>query len=178
MNDQTGLVFSFQHLGDDLVEGNDFRFHPWSKKLQREVRGSERSGDGDALGLDFTCGKGARGDDHGPVTLAYATAARHQRVLILDIRIGMERDRTDVINSLARLLIQGLDVAEGMSEAQACGANFVCGQAVEHEGVVGIGAVGHGNFAHMTCDTAAWRFCGFGYCCHWNSRNLLLDCDF
>ncbi len=172
VNNQPSFVFSFEHLRDDLVEGNNFGFHSGSEKLQSQVRGGERSGHGNALGLDFARGKGARRDNHRPVALAHTASARHQRVFILNVWIGVEGNRADVIDAFSRLLVQRLDVAEGMGEAQAGGADFVRGQAVKHEGVVGVRAVGHGNLAHLTCDTAARRFCGFGYYGHWKTPEI------
>ena len=62
----------------------------------------------------------------------------------------MKRNGADVINALARLLVQRLNVAQRVAEAQARSADFVRGQAIKHEGVVGIGAVGHADFAHLT----------------------------
>ena len=48
-------------------------------------------------------------------------------------------------SSCARL-IQRLDVAERVRELVAGDADFVGGQPVKHEGVVGVGAVGDGDF--------------------------------
>ena len=48
-----------------------------------------------------------------------------------------------VVNAFLRLPIQRLDVAKGMAELQSGYANFVRGQAIKHESVVGVGAVRH-----------------------------------
>ena len=62
----------------------------------------------------------------------------------------MEGDRGDVVKGFADgLLVQRLDVGEGVGELEARNPNLVGGKAVEHERVVGIGAVGDGDFAHL-----------------------------
>ena len=176
VNDESGFVLAFEHLRNDLIEGNNFGFDAGSEQLQRQIGCGERARDRNALGLDFCRSERARGNDHGAVALAHAAAAAHQRVLVLHIGIRVKRNRADVVDALARLLVQRLDVAERVGEPQARSTDFVRGQTVKHEGVVGIRAVGHGNFAHLTGGTAARRFGRFGYCCHLLSMNLVLDC--
>src|SRR5271165_4230295 len=61
----------------------------------------------------------------------------------------MKRNRGDVINALARLLVQRFDVAKGVAEAQPGRAHFAGGQAVKHKGVVGVGAVSHRDLADI-----------------------------
>src|SRR5580765_4372264 len=95
VNDESGFVFSFEHLWDDLGEWHDFSFNTRGKQMQGEIGCSERAGDCDALGLHFTLRKGPRRDDHGAVALADTASAWHQRILVLDIRICVERDRSD-----------------------------------------------------------------------------------
>ena len=47
VNDQPGFVFAFEHLRNDLIEGNDFGFNPGREEFQREIGGGQRAGDGD-----------------------------------------------------------------------------------------------------------------------------------
>ena len=83
------------------------------------------------------------GDDHGAVAFADAAAAGHQGVLVLQVGIGVEGDGGDVVEGLVDgAVVQRLDVGEGVGELVAGDADLVGGQAVEHEGVVGVGAVG------------------------------------
>ena len=85
----------------------------------------------------------ARRDDHRAVAFAYGAAAGHQGVVLLHVRVGMEGDRGDVVEGLLDgALVQRLDVGEGVGELEAGDAHLVGGEAVEHEGVVGVGAVG------------------------------------
>jgi hypothetical protein len=47
-----------------------------------------------------------------------------------------------------RAAVEGFNVAEGVGEAVAGHADLVGGEAVKHECVVGVGAVGNGDFAN------------------------------
>ena len=143
VNDQSGFVFAFHDLRNDLVERHDFGLDSRREKPQREIRGGESSGDRDLLALDFALGKSLRGHNHGAVAIADAAAARQQSIVVLNIGIGVERDGGDVVNAVAlpRLLVQRLNVAERVGEAQAGNAHLVGGQRIEHEGVVGVGTV-------------------------------------
>ena len=59
----------------------------------------------------------------------------------------MEGDGGDVVEGLVDgAVVEGLDVGEGVGELEAGDADLVGGEAVEHEGVVGVGAVGDGDF--------------------------------
>ena len=57
MDNQSSFVLAFKHLGNDLVEGNDFRLDVRRKQLQCQVRGGQRARDRDALLLDFLDGE-------------------------------------------------------------------------------------------------------------------------
>ena len=55
----------------------------------------------------------------------------------------MEGDGGDVVEGLVDgAVVEGLDVGEGVGELEAGDSDLVGGEAVEHEGVVGVGAVG------------------------------------
>ena len=62
VNDQSGFVFAFEHLRNDLIEGHDFRFHSGSKELQRQIGGRERARNGDAFLFDLTLAVNGRGE--------------------------------------------------------------------------------------------------------------------
>ena len=149
MDDEPSLVLALEHLRNDLVEGHHFRFHSRSKKLQREISSRKRARNRNAFLLDFTLRERARRNDHRPIALAHAAAARHQRVQILNIRIGVKRNRGHIVDAFARLLVQRLDIAKRVREAQSRHANLAGGQAVEHEGIVGIRAVSDADLAHL-----------------------------
>ena len=87
-----------------------------------------------------------RGDDHGAVALADAAAATHERVVVLEVGVGVEADGGDVVEGfIAGAAVEGFDVAEGVGEAIAGDADLVGGQAIEHEGVIGVGTMGDGD---------------------------------
>src|SRR5215469_17109199 len=116
VNDQAGLKLPVDHLGDDFIEGNDFRDGIWRVQLQRKVCRGHRSRNGDLDLMDVFGRQASRRNHHRTVTLAYAAAAGHQRIVVLNIRIRMKRNGGNVVEALQRLAIERLDVAKGMSE--------------------------------------------------------------
>src|SRR5437660_432268 len=149
MNDEARFVLSFQNLRDDLVEGDNLGLDAGSEQVERQVSGGQRAGDRDALSLDFILRERAGRDDHRAVSLADTASAGHQRIFVLYVGIGVEGNRADIVDAFLRLLIERLDVAKRVGETQARGADFVRGQGVEHERVVGVGAVGDRDFADV-----------------------------
>src|ERR1700757_57983 len=67
--------------------------------------------------------------------------------MILNVGIGVEGDRSDVVNAFLCLAVQGFDIAERMGEAESRDAHLVGREPVEHERVVGVGTVRDGDFA-------------------------------
>ena len=64
----------------------------------------------------------------------------------------MEADGGDIVELLVDgLMVEGLDVGEGVVEAIAGDADFVGGEAVEHEGVVGVWAMGDADVVDCCC---------------------------
>ena len=163
VDDEAGFVFTSHDLGNDLVEGHDFGFNSRREEPQREISRGQSSRDSNLFALDFALRKSLRGHDHGAVAIADAASARQQSIVVLNVGIGVERDGGDVVNAVAfpRLLVQGLDVAKRMSEAQPGNAHLVGGQSIEHEGVVGVGAVRDADLASGR--SAARRILGFRY---------------
>ena len=149
--------FPCEHPGNDVVEGHDFGGDVGREQLERQVGGGQRSGHRDGAAADLIEGDVARGDDHRPVTLAHAAAARHQRILVLEIGIGVERDRRDVVEAVHGFAVQGLDVAKRVSELHPGHANLVGRHAVEHEGVIGVGTMSDGDFADVLGAVAGHR---------------------
>ena len=128
---------------DDLVEGDDRGFDLGCEELEGEVGGGEGAGYGDAGLLDLRQAELAAGDDHGAVAFTDAAAACHEGVVVLQVWVGVEGDGGDVVEGLVDgAVIEGLDVGEGVGELVAGDSDLVGGEAVEHEGVVGVGAVG------------------------------------
>src|SRR6478609_5682729 len=120
MDDEARLVITSHDLGNDLVERYNLGFNPGREKPQREISRRQSSRNSNLFALDFALGKSLGGHNHGAVAIADTAAAGQQGIIILDVGIGVERDGGDVINAVAfpRLLVQGLDVAKRMSEAQ------------------------------------------------------------
>src|SRR5438445_6608980 len=119
MNDQPGLVLAFEHLRNDLIEGHDFHFNPGSEKLQGEIRSCQLAGNSDALLLHIRRRERARGNDHRTIAFADAAPARQQSIVILNIRISVERDSSYVVHAFLSFAIKRLDVAERVRETQA-----------------------------------------------------------
>src|SRR6202023_2540138 len=89
VDDETGFVFAFENLRDDLIEGDDFHFNAGREQFERQVGGGELPGHRDFPALDFVLCEGPRGNDHGTITVAHAAAARHQRVVFLNVGKGV-----------------------------------------------------------------------------------------
>src|ERR1035437_1062585 len=146
MDDEAGIVGSGQNRGDDLVEGHGLGLDGRIEDFQGQIGGGEGAGDGD---LDFAQVlevERATGDDHGAVALTNAAAAAHQGVVLLQVGVGVEADGGDVEEGLLLgAAVEGLDVAEGVREPVARDADLVGGQAIEHEGVIGVGTMGDGD---------------------------------
>ena len=106
---------------------------------------------GTAMRVFLTSGSGelAAGDDHRAVAFADAAAAGHQGVVVLQVGIGVEGDGGDVVEGLVDgAVVEGLDVGEGVGELEAGDSDLVGGEAVEHEGVVGVGAMGDADLSN------------------------------
>ena len=67
--------------------------------------------------------------------------------MILNVGIGVKRNRSHVVDTFHGLAVQGFNVGERVSKTQAGDANFVRGQSVKHEGIVGVGTVSDRDFA-------------------------------
>ena len=143
VDDEARFVFALHNCRNNLIEGHDLGLNSRREKPQRKIGGRERAGDRNLLVFDFAWRKSLGRDNHGAVAIAHAAAAGHQRIVVLNIWIGVERNSGDVVHAvvLTRLLVQGLDVTEGMRKAQPGDAHLVGGQRVEHESIIGVGTV-------------------------------------
>jgi len=72
VDDESGLVFAFQNLRDDLIEGDNFYLNPRREQFKRQIGSGEFSRHRDFLTFDFVLRKGPGGNHHGPVTVAHA----------------------------------------------------------------------------------------------------------
>ena len=96
-------------------------------------------------GFDWSTVHGLAGDDHRAVAVAHAAAARQQRVLVEQMRIGMDADGGDFQLAAQGPAIERLDVLQFVLEEQVAGVDLVVGQSMKHEGIIGIGAVADGD---------------------------------
>ena len=147
MDDEAGVEVARQDLGDNAIEWDGDGFNSRIEDFEREIGGGKDAGNGELDSDDILHGDPAIGDDHGAVALADASAAAHQRVVLLDVGVGVEADGLTIVEGLfARAAIESLYVAKRMAEVIAGDANLIRCQAVEHEGIIGVGAVGDGDF--------------------------------
>jgi hypothetical protein len=162
VDDETGVELTCSDRGDDLVEGDDRGFDLGCKEFEGEVGGGKSTGNGDAGLFNLRQGELAAGDDHGTVALADAAAAGHEGVVILQVRVGVEGDRGDVVESFVDgAVVERFDVGEGVGELEAGDSDLVGGEAIEHKGVVGVGAVSDADLSDggACCSHDALRPC-------------------
>ena len=120
MDDEAGVEVAGEDFGDDAIEGDGDGLDGGIEDFEREIGGGEGAGDGDLDAAEVFRVEGLGGDDHGAVALADAAAAAHQRVVVLEVGIGVEADGGDVVKGfVAGADVEGLDVAEGVVEAIA-----------------------------------------------------------
>ena len=63
----------------------------------------------------------------------------------MDIGVGVDAEGGDLVLTALGTLVERLDVFEDVLEAVGAGIDGAAGEAVEHERVVGVGAVGQAN---------------------------------
>jgi hypothetical protein len=148
VDDQPGVKAAPGHGVEDLVEGH----HLVGKALaQQQAQGQEgrrqRAGHGDADAAQLLDGQRPACHHHGSVAIAHAAAAGQEGVLIEQQSIGMDADGGHLQFAAQRPAIECLDVLQFMAEIEVAGVQLVVRQRVEHEGVVGVGAVAHGDDA-------------------------------
>ena len=126
-----------------MSKGTTAVFDVGSEEPQGEEGCGQRAGNGDAGLLYVREGELGVGHDHGAVSFADAAAAGHQGVVVLEVGVGVEGDGGDIIEGFVDgLVVEGLDVGQYVGELIAGDPDLVGGKAVEHECVVGVGAVG------------------------------------
>ena len=104
-------------------------------------------------------------DDDGAVAVAHARAVRQQRVLVDQVRVGVKRNRRDLVASLERGAVQRLDIRQDLIDDDAPGFHVPARQPEKHERIVGIGTVGNGDscFLHSyQLSAISFQFPAFG----------------
>ena len=84
-------------------------------------------------------------DDDRAVAVAHARAVREDHVVLLDVRVGVQRDRGDLELAVHRPLVQRLDVVQDVLELEPARVDDTRGEAPEHERVVRVGAMSKTN---------------------------------
>ena len=91
-------------------------------------------------------------DENRAVAIAHARAVRQQRVAILQMRIGVKGHGGDFVLAIKRGAVERLDVGQYLVDVDAVDLHGAARQPVEHERVIGVGTVGHGDFH---CDSVS-----------------------
>ena len=153
VDDQAHVGSALLHLVEDPVEGH----HPGAHLRREEPQGQEGRGEGAGHGhLEIGDAGGRKRlarHEQRPVAVADAAPAGHERVLVGHVGIGVEGNRGDLVPARARALVQGLDVHELVLDVEVARGHLPLGEAVEHEGVVAVGAVGQGDL-HLVSRSA------------------------
>src|ERR1019366_1974545 len=105
---------------NDAIERHRDGFEIRIENLESEIGRCHGPRNGD-LDLSQILGSQRSGrHHHWTVALAHAAPATHQRVVVLQVRVGVEADGRYVKESLVlRAPVQGLDVAQGVVETIA-----------------------------------------------------------
>ena len=89
----------------------------YSRSVRNAVVSVSGHGDGDAFAV--VDGPSFAGDDDRTVVVAHARPVRQEKVLVRQMRVGVERDRGHLVGARERRAIQRLDVAEQMFDLEA-----------------------------------------------------------
>ena len=145
VDDQASVGAALLHLVQDAVEGDHVGVHLGSEQLQGQERRGQGARHGDPQRFDALGGQRLAGHEQGAVAVADGAATGHERVLVRHVGVGVERDRGDLVFARHGLAVQGLDVGQDVADVEVAGRDLALGQAVEHERVVAVGAVGEGD---------------------------------
>ncbi len=97
----------------------------------------------DGLGLH-----GLLGDEDGAIALSHRGAGIHHPVLVVDQDVGSRGHRRHVELARPRPPVEGLDVLQYVLDLDPLRLHLAGGERVEHERVVGIGAVADADQGH------------------------------
>src|SRR5439155_21375313 len=101
----------------------------------------EGAGDSNADVRQLADREGTTADNHRAVAITHAATARKQSVLVGEVSEGVDADGSDFKFAAEGAAVERLDVLQFVAELQLAGVELVMGEGVEHEGVVGVGAV-------------------------------------
>ena len=92
--------------------------------------------------LPRVAGRGRRRHQPRTVAVAHRRSASRAARSRAEVGVGVNRDGRDLELRAGAPLVQRLDVGQLVDVAQVAGVDLALGERVEHERVVGIGAVG------------------------------------
>src|ERR1700729_940297 len=134
MNNESRFKLSRENAGNDLVEGHRFGLNRGVEDFQCQKSGRQLTWNGDAEASQIGCGQRAIRDDHRPVAFAPTPSASHERVVLLNVGVGVKTDGSDVEEGLVLCLpIQSLDVRERVRKTIARNSNLIRREAVKHK---------------------------------------------
>ena len=147
VDEQASLGFAGSDGGGDAVELHGGGLDFWREEFEQQVGAGQGSRHGHALLAEVGGRERRARDQQRPVAVAEAGAAAEQPVAVAQVSVSVEADGGDVVGGAQGFLVQGFDVGEHVLEVQAVGVNALGGERVEHEGVVGVGAVREREFS-------------------------------
>ena len=147
MDQQPRLNLVVSNGVENPVEGDDLVANTRIKQPQDEKRSSEDTGHGDSRSGKLIDANAIACDEDRSVVLTEAAPDRKQSVATGQVRVRMKRDGGNLVFTLERFPIQRLDVVENVRVSKVAGRDLAGGQAVKHECVIGIGAVGDSNLS-------------------------------
>ena len=138
------------NLVRDLLEGQLAKRDLAEREPERQERRCHGPRHDDLLAAQIVERRRLTGNDDRAVPRADARSVRKKNVVLLNERIGSERDRGDLEPGRARPLVQGLDIGEYLLEDEAPPVDEVGRQRPVHERVVGVGAVANADLHGAT----------------------------
>ncbi len=160
MDQDPGVDPTFAHRRTNVVERHHDRRQARVPHLERERRRGQLSRD-----RHGSCTQGRRieptaRDHHRTVPVPHRRSGVEEGIAAVEPGVGVDRDRGDLVGPLEGFPIQALDVGEHVLELELTGVDQPVGEGVEHEGVVGVGRVGHTDARHgrhCTCRSRGLR---------------------
>src|SRR2546423_8012457 len=131
-------------VGDGVlytIKGSENRLELRLEETQREICTRQQAGNRDALAPHVGRTHGRPRDEPRAVSIAHRRAVREQGISVRQIRVRVNRDCRDFELRAQCSLVQRLDVLQFMDITQIARVDLAFGERVEHERVIGIGAM-------------------------------------
>ena len=146
MDQQAGFVLARAHRLLDSIEGHGARDDAGAHSRSASAPSSTpRRRHRDLPRRDPLAGDGRARHDDRTVAVAEGGAVGQQEVALGQARVGVEGDGRDGELSRHRAPVERFDVGQLVDEGETLGIDASFGERVEHERVVGVGAVRDGD---------------------------------